>query len=131
MSSSSFSILFLLVVTVCDDKQQPNIIFALIDDLGWNDIGYHNGCDYPSPNIDKLAKDGLELNNYYIQHICSPTRSALMSGRYPIHTGLQHGVIAPVSPYGLPLDLTIIPEDLKKVGYSTHIIGYVPMVCPF
>ena len=48
-----------------------------------------------------------------------------MSGRYPIHTGLQNGVISPTSPYGLPLDLTIIPEDLKRAGYDTHMIGYV------
>ena len=98
------------------------ISFFFID-LGWNDLSYHKGCDYPSPNIDALAMDGLELNNYYIQHICSPTRSALMSGRYPIHTGLQHGVIRPTSPYGLPLDLTIIPGDLKRAGYETHAIG--------
>ena len=108
---------------MCSSAALPNIIFMLIDDLGWNDLSYHNGSDFPSPNIDKLASTSLELNNYYIQHICSPTRSALQSGRYPIHTGLQVGVIRPTSPYGLPLDLTIIPEDLKRAGYKTHMIG--------
>ena len=90
---------------------------------GWNDVGFHNGCDYPSPHIDDLAASSLELSNYYVQHLCTPSRSALMSGLYPIHTGLQHRIIGPTSPYGLPLDLTLIPQDLKKVGYDTHLIG--------
>ena len=103
----------------------PNILFILIDDLGWNDISYHNGCDYPTPNIDNLASTSLKLNNYYIQHICTPTRSALLSGLYPIKTGLQDGVIQTIAPYGLPLQFTLLPQDLKRAGYSTHIIGSV------
>ncbi|ETO10084.1 hypothetical protein RFI_27294 [Reticulomyxa filosa] len=104
----------------------PNIFFILADDLGWNDLSYHNGSDFVTPNIDTLASTGLILNNYYVQHICSPTRSALMSGRYPIHTGLQHGVIAPDAPYGLPLNEVILPQELKRsssVNYTTHMIG--------
>eukprot|EP01084_Bolivina_argentea_P003676 6916_1 len=117
------TISFLMPLFTTTNAAPPNIIFMLIDDLGWNDIGWHNGSDFPTPNIDKLATNGLELNNYYIQHICSPTRSSLMSGRYPIHTGLQHAIISGASPYGLPLDLTIIPQDLKRVGYETHMLG--------
>eukprot|EP01084_Bolivina_argentea_P274855 468610_1 len=118
-------IMFALVFTwlITQNNASPNILFILVDDLGWNDLSYHKGCDYSSPNIDKLASNALELNNYYIQHICSPTRSALLSGTYPIHTGLQHGVIGCAAPYGLPLHYTIIPQDLKSVNYGTHIIG--------
>ena len=101
------------------------LFFCLIDDLGWNDVSFHGGSDFPTPHLDALALNGLELSNYYIQHICSPTRASLMSGRYPIHDALQESVIAPVAPYGLPLDLTILPEQLKKAGYHTHIIGFV------
>eukprot|EP01084_Bolivina_argentea_P003681 6926_1 len=101
----------------------PNILFILVDDLGWNDLSYHGGCDFPTPNIDALHNSGLTLNNYYTQHICTPTRSAIMSGMYPIHTGLQDKVLYATGPYGLPLNFTTLPQELKKVGYNTHMIG--------
>eukprot|EP01083_Nonionella_stella_P068858 183142_1 len=122
MMSLSLLSLAVFLGTECT-MSAPNIIFMLIDDLGWNDLSYHNGSDYASPNIDQLASNALQLNNYYIQHICSPTRSALHCGRYPIHTGLQHSVISPPSPYGLPLNLTLLPQDLKRAGYTNHMIG--------
>lgn len=67
-------------------NSRPNILFILADDLGWSDVGFH-GSDIKTPNIDKLATEGVILDNYYVQPLCSPTRSALMTGRYPIHTG--------------------------------------------
>lgn len=91
--------------------------------LGWNDVSFHGGCDFPTPNIDALQKEALTLNNYYTQHLCSPTRSTIMTGLYPIHTGLQHYVIRPPDAFGLPLNLTTLPDALKKVGYQTHILG--------
>ena len=66
---------------------------------------------------------GILLKQHYVQPICSPTRSALMSGRYPIHTGFQHSVIHPGEPWGLHLDETIIPQILKEYNYSTHAVG--------
>eukprot|EP01084_Bolivina_argentea_P120099 212891_1 len=112
-----------LLISYALSAKLPNVILILVDDLGWNDISFHNASDFTTPNIDNMAHQSLILNHYYIQHICSPTRSALMSGLYPIHTGLQHGVIRPTSPYGLPLDITILPQDLKRAGYQTHAIG--------
>ena len=66
----------------------PNILLMLADDLGWYDVGFHNP-KIQTPHIDKLAKDGVILDNYYVQPVCTPTRGALMTGRYPIHTGRE------------------------------------------
>ena len=66
----------------CESKQ-PNILFILADDYGWHDIGYH-GSEIKTPNLNKLADEGIKLENYYIQPICTPTRSQLLSGRYQV-----------------------------------------------
>ena len=63
--------------------QQPNIVFILADDFGWNDVGFH-GSKIKTPHLDKLASEGVRLENYYVQPICSPTRSQLLSGRYQV-----------------------------------------------
>lgn len=54
---------------------------------GWDDVSFHGSEQIPTPNLDALANSGIILNNYYVQSICTPTRSAIMTGRYPIHTG--------------------------------------------
>jgi hypothetical protein len=63
--------------------KQPNILFILADDYGHKDVGYH-GSAIKTPNIDKLAFEGVRLENYYVQPICTPTRSQLLSGRYQV-----------------------------------------------
>ena len=62
---------------------RPNFIFIIADDLGYNDVGYH-GSEIKTPNIDKLAKSGVMLENYYVQPICTPTRGQLLTGRYQV-----------------------------------------------
>ena len=69
------------------NSQPLHIVLVVIDDFGWSDVGFH-GSKIHTPNMDKLAAEGVILDNYYVQPICSPTRSALLSGRYPIHTGI-------------------------------------------
>ncbi|XP_078343218.1 arylsulfatase B-like isoform X2 [Oculina patagonica] len=95
MTSWSFLVAALLVflcashfdlVSCLEDSTPPNVLFILADDFGWYDVGYHNP-KIQTPNINKLAKDGVKLDSYYVQPLCTPTRGALMTGRYPIHTG--------------------------------------------
>ncbi|KAH3868736.1 arylsulfatase B-like isoform X2 [Dreissena polymorpha] len=100
----------------------PHIVLIVADDLGWNDVGFH-GSEIKTPNIDKLAYEGVILNNYYVSPICTPTRGCLMTGRYPIHLGLQHYVISAPEPWGLPLNHTTMAGHLKHLGYATHIVG--------
>ncbi|XP_077994252.1 arylsulfatase J-like [Glandiceps talaboti] len=117
-------VLFCISITRSSlQKPRPHIILIVADDLGWNDISFHGSDQIPTPNIDQLAHGGVILNNYYVQPICTPTRAALMTGRHPIHLGLQHGVINGAQPSGLPLNQTIFPQYLKTLGYNSHMIG--------
>lgn len=115
-------ILIFNFIIYCFAHKQPNILFIVADDLGWNDVGYHQS-EIETPFIDKLSAKGVRLNNYYVQPICTPTRNCFMTGRYPIRTGLQHDVIHPAVPAGLPLNERLLPQALKEVGYETHILG--------
>ncbi|KAK3109012.1 hypothetical protein FSP39_021151 [Pinctada imbricata] len=101
---------------------RPNILFIVADDLGWNDVGFRNP-DMITPNIDKLAHSGIILNQSYVQPVCSPSRNSWMSGYYPFRSGLQHIVIRPAQPVCAPLNRTFLPQELKKLGYKTHMIG--------
>ncbi|XP_064616928.1 arylsulfatase J-like [Liolophura sinensis] len=100
----------------------PHILFILVDDLGYGDVGYH-GSEIQTPVIDRLAQNGVKLENYYVQPLCTPTRSQLLSGRYQIHTGLQHGKFSNTQPTGLPLDSPTLADKLREAGYSTHLTG--------
>lgn len=116
-------ICLLALCTRCYSTQRPNIVVIVADDLGWNDVSFHGSDQIPTPNIDTLAYGGIILNNYYVSPICTPTRGALMSGRHPIHTGLQHSVIYASEKYGLPLEEKIMPQWFKELGYRTHMVG--------
>jgi arylsulfatase A-like enzyme len=102
--------------------QQPNIVYILADDLGWKDVGFH-GSDIKTPNIDKLAKGGVVLEQFYAEPMCTPTRAALMTGRYPHRYGLQTGAIPSGAKYGLSTDEWLLPQALKEAGYMTVIVG--------
>ncbi|XP_047128306.1 arylsulfatase B isoform X1 [Hydra vulgaris] len=115
-------LVFFYAVTLVNCKS-PHIIMIVADDMGFNDVSFHGSKQIPTPNIDKIAKEGVILNNYYVLPICTPSRSAIMTGRYPIHTGMQSDTIFAANAWGVGLDEKFLPQYLKNVGYQTHAIG--------
>ncbi|XP_077989802.1 arylsulfatase B-like [Glandiceps talaboti] len=113
--------LVLAIISTSLCKKPPHIIFIVGDDVGWNDVGYHNPI-FKTPNIDLLANSGVKLNNYYVGEKCAPSRNMLMTGRYTIHTGITANRFD-TNPRSLPLDEVTIGQKLKESGYSTHIVG--------
>jgi arylsulfatase A-like enzyme len=85
-------------------------------------VGFH-GSDIRTPNIDQLAQSGARLEQFYAQPMCTPTRAALLTGRYPHRYGLQTLVIPSAGRYGLATDEWLLPQALKEAGYRTAIVG--------
>lgn len=102
--------------------RKPNVIFVLADDLGWGDVSWNNP-DMPTETMARLAREGLRLDQSYAQQVCTPSRAALLTGRYPFHIGRQKRALKPLQPTGLTLNVTTLPSELKKLGYSTHMVG--------
>lgn len=103
-------------------QNPPHIVIVIADDLGWGDVGFH-GSEIATPVLDRLAGQGMELSRFYVSPICTPTRAALLTGRYPMRYGFQVGVLLPWAEYGLPLEERLLPEMLREAGYSTHLVG--------
>jgi len=101
---------------------KPNIVYIVADDMGWADAGFR-GSDIKTPNLDRLAAEGATLEQFYTQPMCTPTRAALMTGRYPMRYGLQTGVIPGAGTYGLPTDEYLLPQALGEAGYRTALVG--------
>ena len=68
-------------------SKQPNVLFILVDDMGFGDVGY-NGSEIATSNLDQMALDGMQLDRNYVYSVCSPTRAALLSGQNPLHMGI-------------------------------------------
>ena len=106
------------------NAERPHILFILSDDTGWNDVSFHGSQQIPTPTIDSLAANGLQLNNYYVNPVCSPTRASLMSGRSVIHHGVQTPFSHGNDAAGLNLSYTLLPEQLnKQFNYTSYMIG--------
>lgn len=101
---------------------RPNIVYIVSDDQGWKDVGFH-GSDIKTPNIDRLANEGVRLDRFYAQPMCTPSRAALLTGRYPDRYGLQTLVIPSAGKYGLATDEWLMPQSLQAAGYRTAIVG--------
>lgn len=100
--------------------ERPNILFIVVDDQGWNDVGYHNH-QIRTPHIDALARSGVELDWHYVQPQCTPTRVALMTGRYPSRFGLH--CCEASNQHAFPRDTLTMASMLKRVGYQTGMSG--------
>jgi arylsulfatase A-like enzyme len=116
------SIVWLAMTYAMTAAESPNIVVILADDLGRHDCGFMGG-PVKTPHLDKLAAAGVKLDAHYVLPVCSPTRAALMTGRYPIRHGLQSGVVRPWAQYGLPLEEQTLPQMLNAAGYKTAIVG--------
>lgn len=102
------------------------MVFIVADDMGWADIGYHN-AEIRSPNLDKLAKAGVELDCHYVQPQCTPTRVALMTGQYPTRISAENAQAH--NEEAFPIGTQILPHLFKNSGYKTAIMGKWHMGC--
>jgi len=149
-----FALIFAIIIaSACSspDKERPNIIFVLVDDLGWRDVGFMGSSFYETPNIDRIADEGIIFTNAYAAcAVCSPTRSSILTGRYPARTGITDWIrgsysgitipadmqnptgydtvdtrklLTPKNPNWMELEETTIAELVKQKGYVTGHIG--------
>jgi len=109
------------------DGKKLNFVFILIDDLGWKDVGCYGSTFYETPNIDKLAAEGMRFTDAYAScPVCSPTRASIMTGKYPGRIGLTQWIGGPGNPkylHQLPLEEFTLAEALKQAGYTTFFAG--------
>jgi len=105
-------------------ETKPNIIIFFTDDQGYADVGCYGAEGFETPNFDKLASEGIRFTNFYVPAtVCTPSRAALLTGKYPKRVGLHEGVISPYSTHGLDPKEYTLAEMLKDNGYTTSIIG--------
>jgi arylsulfatase A-like enzyme len=104
--------------------KKPHFVMIVADDLAWNSIGYSSdSMAFVTPYLTDLAQNGIVMDNFYAQEVCSPSRGSLLTGRYPLSIGMQYGMVAANAEWGMPLDETTIAEVLGNNGYSTHMLG--------
>ena len=106
-----FLFIFISLSIVTFSQNQPNILLILADDLGWGDVGFH-GSVIQTPRIDKLAEEGVQLDQHYVHPQCTPTRIGLLTGRQCS----RFGIIRPVNIQCLPLNTETLASALKSVG---------------
>jgi arylsulfatase A-like enzyme len=129
------ALLGLAVEAVAATPEKPNIVYILADDLGWTDLGCQGSKYYETPNIDRLAAQGIRMLRYYNSQNCAPTRAVLMSGQYAPRTGIytvnslerghagERRMNVPANETKLPLEKFILPQALKSAGYATGMFG--------
>ena len=110
------------------DNKRLNFVFFLIDDLGWTDVGCFGSDFYETPNINRLASEGMKFTDAYAAcPVCSPTRASILTGKYPARLGITQWIGGPNTPteylHYMPLEEEIISEALKEAGYATGFVG--------
>lgn len=111
------AISFLICGLCAFARDLPNIVIIVADDLGWRDVSFHGG-EIKTPNIDRLAEEGVELDRFYVAPVCSPTRAGLMTGRYPIRYGAMRTVYPPWRTGGLDITEVTLADVLARAGYT-------------
>ena len=109
-----------------DTPGRPNFVVILVDDLGYRDVGFNGATEIRTPNIDRIAQDGVVFRNGYVTSpICTPSRAGLLTGRYPARFGLDANLAyAPNDPHlGLPIEEATIADYLRGAGYRTGLVG--------
>jgi arylsulfatase A-like enzyme len=105
-------------------RARPDIVLIVLDDLGYGDLGCYGCKDIRTPNIDRLARQGVRLTDFYANGaVCTPTRAALMTGRYQQRVGLEWAISPGDHEPGLPVEETALPRMLKQAGYRTALFG--------
>lgn len=122
------AIFLLLTFSLSIQAQRPNIIYIMTDDMGYGDLGCYGRKEYATPHLDKLASQGMKfINAYAAAPVCTPTRTAFMTGRYPART--QIGLMEPLtsssrdSGIGLTVDIPSLATLMRDAGYETALIG--------
>ncbi len=108
------------------EDNRPNFVVIFVDDLGYNDVSYNGATEIETPNIDRLAEEGVAFSNGYVVHpFCGPSRAGLMTGRYPARFGMEYNVAyAPLDEgHGLPVEEKTMAAYLSEAGYQTGIVG--------
>ncbi|MEL7121499.1 MAG: arylsulfatase [Bacteroidota bacterium] len=117
-------LLFSIIILSCNTENKeklPNIIIVLTDDQGYGDLSVHGSPDVLTPNLDKLHDQSIRLTNFHVSPTCAPTRSAIMSGKYPFKSGITHTIFERER---MALsNTTLLPHVLKSVGYTTGMFG--------
>ena len=121
-------VLLLIILSFSIYAQRPNIIYIMTDDMGYGDLSSYGNKKFSTPNLDKLASQGMKfINAYSAAPLCTPTRVGLMTGRYPSRTPV--GLIEPLtaspedSKYGLTNQIPSLPSRVKGASYETALIG--------
>jgi arylsulfatase A-like enzyme len=115
--------IFIFSATILSSKSPPNIVIMFMDDMGYADIGAFGAKAYPTPHLDRMAKEGRKFTDFYVtQAVCSASRAGLLTGCYNVRIGIN-GALGPRSNYGLNPDETTIAEICKQQGFATACFG--------
>ncbi|MFC2115293.1 sulfatase [Bacteroidota bacterium] len=136
-SGKYLTVILMVFVSSCAPFQRPNIVFILVDDLGWKDLGCYGSGFYDTPNLDELAEHSIRFTNAYsASPVCSPTRAAIMTGKHPARINITDWIpgmsvsrakdpklITPEDIHNLPLEEITLAETFKEEGYRTFFAG--------